>query len=200
MKSRHDSAVAGHPGVYKTYELISRDFWWPKILSDVDKYVKGCQICQQVKYKHTCPFAPLALHDIPSQPFEVVSIDFVGPLPPSEGYNMICSVICSLTKSVVYTPCLHTIDSEGLARLYHDNIYAYFGMPHKVISDRGSVFVSNFTKALFKLEGIEANPSTAYHPITDGQTVAARPLGPGFRLNREYHTVAIRCGGLSLRS
>src|ERR1700742_4638286 len=43
-------------------------------------------------------------------------------------------------------------------------------MPRKVISDRGSVFVSNFTKALFKLEGIEANPSTAYHPITDGQT------------------------------
>src|SRR6202012_640236 len=43
-------------------------------------------------------------------------------------------------------------------------------MLRKVISDRGSVFVSNFTKALFKLEGIEANPSTAYHPITDGQT------------------------------
>lgn len=75
-----------------------------------------------------------------------------------------------LTKYVVYTACLNTIDSEGFARLYHDNVYAYFGFPRRLITDRGLVFVSQFSKALFKLEGIEGNPSTAYHPQTDGQT------------------------------
>jgi len=40
----------------------------------------------------------------------------------------------------------------------------------KVISDRGSTFVSEFMKELYKLLGIEKNASTAYHPQTDGQT------------------------------
>ena len=50
--------------------------------------------------------------------------------------------------------CHHTIDSEGFAWLYHDNVYTYFEFPRQIISDRRSVFVSEFSKALFKLEGI----------------------------------------------
>lgn len=170
IKSRHDPPPAGHPGQHKTLELVSRDFWWPTIRSDVSNYVRGCQICQRVKYDRTKRHAPLYPHDVPSQPFEHISVDFIGPLPPSEGFNMICVVTCQLSKAVIYIPCQHTIDSEGFARLYHDNVYAYHGMPRKITSDRGSVFVSKFTKALYKLEGIQANTSTAYHPITDGQT------------------------------
>lgn len=40
----------------------------------------------------------------------------------------------------------------------------------KVIGDRGSIFVSAFMRELYRLLGIELNPSTAYHPQTDGQT------------------------------
>ena len=31
----HDSPVAGHPGQWKTQELISRNYWWPGITVDV---------------------------------------------------------------------------------------------------------------------------------------------------------------------
>jgi len=27
----HDTKVAGHPGRWKTLELVSRDYWWPQI-------------------------------------------------------------------------------------------------------------------------------------------------------------------------
>ena len=43
-------------------------------------------------------------------------------------------------------------------------------MPRKFISDRDTRFTSHFLTELFKLEGVETNPSTAYHPQTDGQT------------------------------
>ena len=43
-------------------------------------------------------------------------------------------------------------------------------MPLKVISDREPQFVSSFMEALYTLLKIEGNPSTAYHPQTDGQT------------------------------
>lgn len=60
--------------------------------------------------------------------------------------------------------------SEGLARLFCDNIWKLYGLPRCYISDRASTFLSNFSQALNKLLGIKHNASTAYHPQTDDQT------------------------------
>ena len=62
------------------------------------------------------------------------------------------------------------ITAQGVATLYWDNVFKEHGLPKKVISDRGPQFVSSFMKELYKKLGIEPNPSTAYHPQTDGQT------------------------------
>lgn len=35
IREHHDSRLAGHPGQYKTHELITRNYWWPRILRDV---------------------------------------------------------------------------------------------------------------------------------------------------------------------
>ena len=44
------------------------------------------------------------------------------------------------------------------------------GVPHKVVSDWGPQFVSRFMKEFYAMIGVKANPSTAFHPQTDGQT------------------------------
>jgi len=31
----HDSELVGHPGYTKTYELITRTYWWPRMLEDI---------------------------------------------------------------------------------------------------------------------------------------------------------------------
>jgi transposase InsO family protein len=62
------------------------------------------------------------------------------------------------------------VNLEGAAVDFCNKVFWYHGLPHKIISDRGPQFVSKFTKALYKLLGITGNPSTAYHPQTDGQT------------------------------
>jgi hypothetical protein len=49
-------------------------------------------------------------------------------------------------------------------------VFRDHGLPRKVISDRGRQFVSKFMKEFYHLVGIKANPSTAYHPQTNGQT------------------------------
>ena len=97
-------------------------------------------------------------------------MDFVGPLPECDGFDMVLNVNCHFSKRVVVIPCTQTTDSEQLAQLFHDHVYAEHGLPRKIISDRGSVFVSNFTRALMDQLGIKGNPSTAYHPQTDGLT------------------------------
>jgi hypothetical protein len=100
----------------------------------------------------------------------VVAADFIGPLTESGGFNFICIITCILFKYIIYMACRNTIDFKGFAILFHNNAYAYFGMPCRLITNRGPQFVSKFSKALYKLKGIEGNPSTAYHPQTNGQT------------------------------
>jgi hypothetical protein len=104
-------------------------------------------------------------------------MDLIGPLPESKGplttdptYNMIFVAVCRLTKMVVIAPTTTDLTSEGTARLMRDHIFKRFGIPEKIISDRGPQFVSSFMKEFYKMIDIEGNPSTAYHPQTDGQT------------------------------
>ena len=62
------------------------------------------------------------------------------------------------------------LTSEGLARIYRDQVFRLHGLPRKIISDRGPQFESKFMNDLYRLLGITGNHSTAYHPQTDGQT------------------------------
>ena len=44
LKLRHDHpASGGHYGLAKTHELISRDFWWPKMREFIATYIKSCE-------------------------------------------------------------------------------------------------------------------------------------------------------------
>ena len=45
----HDTLVAGHKEKQKTTELITRNYWWPGVTRDVEKYIEGCDICQRMK-------------------------------------------------------------------------------------------------------------------------------------------------------
>jgi Integrase zinc binding domain len=49
VKSNHDYVAIGHPGHWKTYELVSQEYWWPGMSTFVCKYVDGCAICQSTK-------------------------------------------------------------------------------------------------------------------------------------------------------
>jgi len=166
----HDSISAGHPGWFKTQELITRNYWWPLIQSDIRKYIDGWAICQRTKSKRTSPAAPLNPNEIPTKHWEIVSIDLIGPLPESQGFNAIMVVVDRFTKGSHFIPTTIEITSLGVAKEFRDHVFVHHGLPWKVISDRGTQFISAFMTDLFKLLGIEANQSTAYHIWTDGQT------------------------------
>ena len=51
-----------------------------------------------------------------------------------------------------------------------ENLYKRFGLPDKIISDRGPQFASKAFLELLKLLGIKSALSTAYHPQIDGTT------------------------------
>lgn len=170
IRLNHDTPSAGHPGRNKTHELITRDYWWPNIQRDVRKYVEGCEACQRTKIHHGKKATPLHPHLIAKQNWEVISVDMIGPLPESNGHNALIHVVDTRSKQLIAIPADTDLTAEGWATLFIQNVYRRVGLPRKIISDRGVQFVSKFIKALYDLLGIKGNPSTAYHPQTDGQT------------------------------
>jgi hypothetical protein len=75
-----------------------------------------------------------------------------------------------LSKGVVFTPCLKTIDSEGVANIFFSKVFSRYGLYDKLISDRGPQFTSRFQLELGKLLGYKNSLSTAFHPQSDGET------------------------------
>jgi transposase InsO family protein len=57
-----------------------------------------------------------------------------------------------------------------LAELYMSRIVCLHGVPKKIISDRGTQFISRFWKRLHESMDTKLNFSSTYHPQTDGQT------------------------------
>ena len=99
----------------------------------------------------------------------MVSVDLIGELPESNGYNAICVIVNKFSKQIHAIPTMMKVTARGMAQIYQDNIFKVHGLLKKIVHDRGPQFDASFMRELYKLLHIEGNPSTAYHPQTDGQ-------------------------------
>jgi hypothetical protein len=173
IQSHHDTPVHRHPGISKTIQLTERLYWWPKMRLDITEYVKGCADCQRHKVNTRPTKAPLQpiYPKLEAAPFKTVALDFIVKLPVSQGYDSILTITDQgCTKAAIFIPCNEDITAEETAALYIKHVFAHFGLPTKVISDRDPRFMSKFIQAACKVTGINHAPSTAYHPRTDGQS------------------------------
>ncbi|MBW0569298.1 hypothetical protein O181_109013, partial [Austropuccinia psidii MF-1] len=74
------------------------------------------------------------------------------------------------SKMAVFIPTMSSRTSLDFAYLFINNAFSNHSLPLRIVSDRGSLFVSSFWTNLFQKLKILRDLSTAYHPETDGQT------------------------------
>jgi len=135
----------------------------------VGQYVSHCDLCARTKAQRHLPVGELQPLAIPEERWDAISVDFISELPESGGYDAIMVAVNSVGKQSHFVETVTTVTAAGAANLYVRNVWKLHGLPRKVISDHGPQFVAA-VKELFRLLGIEAALSTAYHPQTDGQT------------------------------
>nr|GEW10159.1 reverse transcriptase domain-containing protein [Tanacetum cinerariifolium] len=99
--------------------------------------------------------------------FNVWDIDFMGPFPSSRGNKYILVAVDYLSKWVK-AKALPTDDARVVCK-FLKSLFARFGTPRAIISDRGTHFCNDqFTKVMLKY-GVTHRLATAYHPQTSGQ-------------------------------
>ena len=169
LQQVHDAGHAGHPGRDRTLARLRPRFYWPNMAEYVREYVLTCPSCQMSKARRGAAPGSLQPLPIPGVPWEVVGMDFIGPLPETpDGKDFILTCVCLLTKMVKLVP-MRRPDAEGTARAFNERVLSQMGWPRVVVSDRDPKFMSAFWQRLMQLMRTHLNTSTAYHPQTDGQ-------------------------------
>ncbi|SPO42290.1 related to Gag-pol polyprotein [Pseudozyma flocculosa] len=142
MTQVHDSQPAGHPGRDATLEHAQRLYYWPNMKSWVADYVASCDACARTKRPRHRPYGYLQPLKTPDRPWGSISADFIEGLPLSEGYDSILVVVDRLTKTAVMVPTTKDVTSAQTAALFEKHVFARFGLPDDVTTDRGRQFIS----------------------------------------------------------
>jgi hypothetical protein len=104
----------------------------------------------------------------------MVSLDLITKLPESaidkSSYDTIMTIMDKLTKMVTLIPGRENWDSVQWANSFFNNYYHRWGIPQKIITDCGKIFLAEFWTSLFKILRTDLLVTTAYHPQADGQS------------------------------
>ncbi|GJY92774.1 reverse transcriptase domain-containing protein [Tanacetum coccineum] len=132
----HNRPTRGHHGAnYTTKKVFDSGFFWLTIYRDAHYMVKSCDSCQRqgkISQKNEMPQNAIQVCEI----FDVWGIDFMGLFLSSRGNKYILGAVDYLSKWVE-TKALPTNDARVVVK-FLKSLFARFGTPRAIISDRGS--------------------------------------------------------------
>lgn len=173
----HAHSILAHLGSRKTLYYLKENVWWKLMVDDVRAFCDSCGLCATSKPANQRPYGLLHPLPVPSYPWEVIGVDFVGPLPELKnrhgGFDMITVIIDHFSGMVHLVPSRQTYRAKDVAELAFDHIYKLHGLPRAIVSNRDSLFTSVFWDRLHALIGTELRMSSSFHPQSDGMTERA---------------------------
>nr|GFA08261.1 reverse transcriptase domain-containing protein [Tanacetum cinerariifolium] len=91
----------------------------------------------------------------------------MGPFPSSRGNKYILVAVVYLSK-LVEAKALPTNDARVVCKFWK-NLFARFGTPRAILSDRGTYFCNDQFEKVMQKFGVTHRLATLYHPQTSGQ-------------------------------
>lgn len=160
----HDPPLSAHRGRAKTLELLRRQYYWPGMAGQVRDYVRGCQVCKEVKAPNETLRPPMGQQIIVDRPWQRLYIDLMGPYPRSKAGNThLLIILDQFTKFPLLHP-IRTATAPIISKFLECHVFHLFGVPESILSDNGVQFISNVFKDLLKKYGIKHIRTALYSP------------------------------------
>ena len=156
----------GNPSHRATKPLINSRFVWHGMNIDIANWCRSCTGCQTAKVsRHNKPV--FGRFEEPTEGFDHVYVDLVGPLPYSDGLEYLLTCVDCFTR---WPEAIPSIDVwvETIANAFFSGWVARFGTPATITMDRGAQFESRLWDTLCNQFGITRNRTTSYHPQSNG--------------------------------
>ncbi|KAL1489526.1 hypothetical protein ABEB36_013483 [Hypothenemus hampei] len=166
VHASHDER--GHFALEKTLNRIAANYWFPNMKHYVETYISCCIPC--ILRKHPSGKKEGYLYPIPkpTQPFQVLHMDHLGPFPKSTKGNL--HVICAIdacTKFLFLKPVKST--KTLLVTHFLDELNVTYGRPKVIITDQGSSFTSKTFAEYCRNHFIRHNKVAVATPRANGQ-------------------------------
>ncbi|GJW94547.1 reverse transcriptase domain-containing protein [Tanacetum coccineum] len=139
----------GHHGIATTARKVFEvGFYWPRVFRDARKLVQVCDACQRAGNISSRDEAPQNYIQV-CEIFDVWGIDFMGPFSSSKGNKYILVAIDYVSKWVE-AQAFPTSDARNVVN-FLKKLFARFGIPKALISDRGTHLFENTNRALKRI-------------------------------------------------
>ena len=173
LQSLHGTA-GKHPGISKLMQEIRRKYYFPTIATYVRNWVCDCEICIQDKRINNTRITPELIH-IPEwdiAPEDLMQIDLLPQLPPSGGYENIITAIDVFSRYAFAYPVSNPT-AVNTAKVIVGIMTRPPYLPALIITDKGSVFVSQVIHEVAETLGINLKHATTKHAQTIGVLIRA---------------------------
>ncbi|OWZ08618.1 LOW QUALITY PROTEIN: hypothetical protein PHMEG_00018807 [Phytophthora megakarya] len=166
----HGDVMSAHLGVTKTLERVRQQAFWPGWRKDVLEFVRECSYCGAGKGSR--PWRSGQMQRMPvvdlTGPFSLVVIDAVGPLVLTERNNKYILVFVDYFTRWPEAFAVKRLDTVTFVETLVNGVVSRHGIPSRLLSDRGSNFISELAKSFYETLGIKKRFGSAYHPQTQG--------------------------------
>lgn len=150
LLENHAEPTAGHLGIFKTYRRLALNYFWPGMYQDVVKLISTCDKCLAYKSQNHQTLGEMGRPKQCSRPFQMISIDLMGPLPTTRKQNnFILVVTCCFSKFCLIFP-IKKSTADVITKILEESVFLVHGIPQTILLDNGPQFIGKVTEALFK--------------------------------------------------
>ena len=153
-----------HLGFEKTLSIIQQKYFWPRMSADVLRHCKNCMTCKRSKVDNINPNPPCGREKVCHRPWEMISIDFLGPYPRSKLGNAYALVITDYFSKFTLIQVMRKATTAAVIQFLENNVFLLFGVPSILISDNGPQFVARAFKSFLEKYNVEHWNLASYRP------------------------------------
>ena len=110
-------------------ELVTRNYQWPEVINNIEKYMDNCYMCQRMKNRTEAPVEKLIANKVLERLQTYLIVDFITKLLLAAGKDVILVVCDRLPKMACFVVTIEEMLAEELVRLFKDNMQKLHGLP-----------------------------------------------------------------------
>ena len=152
-----------HVGYEKTIHEIQQRYYWPRMGPEVREYIRECGTCKEIKAPFTAVQPEMGQSRTTGAPWQMISVDYIGPLPRSKRGNQHLLVVLDVFSKYVMLIPVRRLSSASLCASLREQWFNRHGSPEILLSDNGSTFVSKEFSRFLKETNVTHWLNSRYH-------------------------------------
>ena len=166
LQEMHDHF--GHFGIGKTYSLIKRYYYWPKMIKYIQAHVDSCSLCRREKMQ--ADKYQLQTTEKLKRAFAKVSIDLIVEMPTSHDGNKNILVMVDHLTSLPVLKAIPDKEATTVANAVFEKLILEHGSTEILLSYNGKEFTNDTLAYVYQEFGIEQHFTSPYTLRSNGKT------------------------------